>query len=233
MSTAARGLLCIPTLTARLSHRRVIFLWVTGRTMGLGRELLALWGYRRVDELVWVKTNQLRRLICTGRTGHWLNHTKEHCLIGVKGEPRLNLNVDCDVLVSEIRETSRKPDEIYPLIERCVSPGAGSQCHASSPVPGFVCPPHRCGARSVCSEGRRLEIFAREHNLRPGWVSLGNQLPYSTILDPHIIERFNKRYPTHPYVPPEEARRRHMEQLRREQEAREEEELAANAPDEG
>lgn len=30
--------------------------------------------------------------------------------------------VDCDVLVSEVRETSRKPDEMYPLLER-LSPG--------------------------------------------------------------------------------------------------------------
>ena len=42
-------------------------------------------GYERVDELIWVKTNQLQRLIRTGRTGHWLNHGKEHCLVGVKG----------------------------------------------------------------------------------------------------------------------------------------------------
>ena len=50
----------------------ILCLWVTGRAMELGRELIALWGYKRVDELVWVKTNQLQRLIRTGRTGHWL-----------------------------------------------------------------------------------------------------------------------------------------------------------------
>ena len=67
--------------------------------MELGRELLRLWGYKRVDELIWVKTNQLQRLIRTGRTGHWLNHGKEHCLVGIKGEPKnLNRGLDCDVL---------------------------------------------------------------------------------------------------------------------------------------
>ncbi len=70
--------------------------------MELGRECLALWGYKRVDELIWVKTNQLQRLIRTGRTGHWLNHSKEHCLVGVKGCPQINRNLDCDVLVSEV-----------------------------------------------------------------------------------------------------------------------------------
>lgn len=40
--------------------------------MELGRELFQQWGYKRVDELVWVKVSQLGRLIRTGRTGHWL-----------------------------------------------------------------------------------------------------------------------------------------------------------------
>ena len=29
-----------------------------------------------MDEVIWVKTNQLQRIIRTGRTGHWLNHGK-------------------------------------------------------------------------------------------------------------------------------------------------------------
>lgn len=67
----------IPTL----QDDGLIFLWVTGRAMELGRECLKLWGYERVDEIIWVKTNQLQRIIRTGRTGHWLNHGKEHCLV--------------------------------------------------------------------------------------------------------------------------------------------------------
>ena len=120
--------------------------------MELGRELLRLWGYKRVDELIWVKTNQLQRLIRTGRTGHWLNHGKEHCLVGIKGEPKnLNRGLDCDVLgellkiskiflkffsVAEVRDTSHKPDEIYGIIER-LSPGS-----------------------------RKLELFGRMHNVQ-------------------------------------------------------------------
>ena len=143
----------------------VIFLWVTGRATELARECLELWGYERKEELVWIKTNQLQRLIRTGRTGHWLNHSKEHCLIGYKGNPKLNKGVDCDVLVSEVRETSRKPDEIYELIER-MKPG-----------------------------GRKLELFARSHNRRKGWVSLGNQLPGIYFVEEDMIERFNKAFP--------------------------------------
>ena len=102
----------------------LIFLWVTGRAMELGRECLKLWGYDRVDEIIWVKTNQLQRIIRTGRTGHWINHGKEHCLVGLKGgkDMKLNRGLDCDVIVAEVRATSHKPDEIYGIIER-LSPG--------------------------------------------------------------------------------------------------------------
>lgn len=63
-----------------------------------------------------MKTNQLQRIIRTGRTGHWLNHSKEHCLVGIKGNPLVNRNIDTDVIVAEVRETSRKPDEVHSLL---------------------------------------------------------------------------------------------------------------------
>ncbi|KAA0052976.1 N6-adenosine-methyltransferase MT-A70-like [Cucumis melo var. makuwa] len=143
----------------------LIFLWVTGRAMELGRECLELWGYKRVEELIWVKTNQLQRIIRTGRTGHWLNHSKEHCLVGIKGNPEVNRNIDTDVVVAEVRETSRKPDEMYPLLER-ISPRT-----------------------------RKLELFARMHNTHAGWISLGNQLSGVRLVDEGLRARFKAAYP--------------------------------------
>ncbi|MEE6524217.1 hypothetical protein FKM82_023560 [Ascaphus truei] len=67
---------CMRGAGADMPCRRLHF-----RAMELGRECLKLWGYERVDEIIWVKTNQLQRIIRTGRTGHWLNHGKEHCLV--------------------------------------------------------------------------------------------------------------------------------------------------------
>ncbi|EPQ27535.1 uncharacterized protein PFL1_05073 [Pseudozyma flocculosa PF-1] len=67
-----------------LQDEGLLFLWTTGRAMELGRELLGHWGYTRIDELIWIKVGQTQRLIRTGRTGHHLNHTKEHCLVGAK-----------------------------------------------------------------------------------------------------------------------------------------------------
>ncbi|XP_076885176.1 putative N(6)-adenosine-methyltransferase MT-A70-like [Bidens hawaiensis] len=153
----------------------LIFLWVTGRAMELGRECLELWGYQRVEEIIWVKTNQLQRIIRTGRTGHWLNHSKEHCLVGIKGDPIVNRNIDTDVIVAEVRETSRKPDEMYPLLER-ISPRT-----------------------------RKLELFARMHNTHAGWMSLGNQLSGARLVDEGLRARFKAAYPeveVQPQSPP-------------------------------
>ena len=149
----------------KLQDEGLIFLWVTGRAMELGRECLKIWGYERVDEIIWVKTNQLQRIIRTGRTGHWLNHGKEHCLVGLKGPIKLNRGLDCDVIVAEVRATSHKPDEIYGIIER-LSPGT-----------------------------RKIELFGRPHNVQPNWVTLGNQLDGVVIHSDDMLERWNSVYP--------------------------------------
>ncbi|KAI9001259.1 MT-A70-domain-containing protein [Trametes punicea] len=168
-----------------LQDEGLLFLWVTGRAMEVGRECMRHWGYTRVDEVVWVKTNQLQRVIRTGRTGHWLNHTKEHMLVGVKTVtdehgnlkfPKwVNRGLDTDVIVSEVRETSRKPDEVYGMIER------------------------------MCPGGRKIEIFGRKHNTRPGWLTLGNQLGNDQIYEEDLRERIKARYPERQLNPPPNA----------------------------
>lgn len=161
---------CMPI--QHLQDSGFIFFWVTGRAMELGRELLRHWGYDRVDELVWVKVGQTQRLIRTGRTGHWLNHTKEHCLVGAKNlataaggsqmPPWAHLGLDSDVLISEVRDTSRKPDELYGMIER------------------------------LCPGGRKLELFGRRHNARTGWLTVGNQLKGDVIVSRRCFARCRK-----------------------------------------
>lgn len=61
--------------------------------MELGRECLNLWGYERVDEIIWVKTNQLQRIIRTGRTGHWLNHGRNTAWLVSKEIPKASTRV--------------------------------------------------------------------------------------------------------------------------------------------
>lgn len=132
---------------AELQDEGILLLWVTGRSIEIGRKALDRWGYTVSDEVIWIKLNQLRRTIVTGRTGHWLNHSKEHLLLGIKGNPVwLNRKVDSDIIVSGTRETLRKPDELYGMVERMVG-----------------------------RHSRKLEIFGRDHNIRPGWFSKYNR----------------------------------------------------------
>jgi mRNA (2'-O-methyladenosine-N6-)-methyltransferase len=143
------------------------FLWATSRTVELARDCLRLWGYMRADEIIWVKTNQVGGIVRSGRTGHWLNHSKEHCLVGIKGDVGWS-NVgkyrqDCDVIVSPVRENSRKPDEVYDIIERIV------------------------GRDRLC-----VELFGRNHNRRNGWLTLGNQLDDTRIFHPELARRFSE-----------------------------------------
>ncbi|KAI9359574.1 MT-A70-domain-containing protein [Zopfochytrium polystomum] len=145
----------------------LLFLWVTGRAMEVARDCLKYWGYRRVDEIVWIKTNQAQRIIRTGRTGHWMNHSKVLTENDYKmgNFTKYNPGLDGDVLVAEVRETSRKPDEIYCIIER------------------------------LCPGVPKLEIFGRQHNTREGWLTLGNQLQGSCVHDPKIRASVSARYP--------------------------------------
>ena len=42
-----------------LQDEGLLFLRVTVRALEVGRECMRFWGYTRVDEVVWVKTNQV------------------------------------------------------------------------------------------------------------------------------------------------------------------------------
>ena len=46
-----------------LQDEGLLFLWVTGRAMEVGRECMRVWGYTRVDEVIWVKTNQVHNFV--------------------------------------------------------------------------------------------------------------------------------------------------------------------------
>ncbi|EIW76676.1 MT-A70-domain-containing protein, partial [Coniophora puteana RWD-64-598 SS2] len=143
----------IPALAADPSF---VFMWVgsgAGEGLERGREILAKWGYRRCEDVVWVKTNHTtnRGPGTDPPTTSLLTRTKQHCLMGIKGTVRrstdswfVHCNVDTDVIIWEgdSADPTRKPPEMYTLIE------------------------------NFCLGTRRLEIFGRARSsLRRGWVS--------------------------------------------------------------
>jgi mRNA (2'-O-methyladenosine-N6-)-methyltransferase len=78
--------------------------------------------YKFIDEVTWVKTNQINATVSTGRTGHWLNHLKEACIIGIKGSPKFSQKIDLNMLSEMIREASHKPDGVSFLPFSCIKP---------------------------------------------------------------------------------------------------------------
>jgi len=135
-----------------------------------------------------VKTNQLQRIIRTGRTGHWLNHSKEHCLVGIKGNPLVNRNIDTDVIVAEVRETSRKPDEVlnfylaticclqkhrlmlaFPPTKLHISQGKTENLRTGLMFQICFVQMYAMLER-ISPRTRKLELFARMHNTQAGCV---------------------------------------------------------------
>uniref|UniRef100_A0A7S0NXZ0 Uncharacterized protein n=1 Tax=Calcidiscus leptoporus TaxID=127549 RepID=A0A7S0NXZ0_9EUKA len=135
------------------------FLWSgSGVSLQWGRACLRKWGYRRCEDISWIKSNRE-----TGKNINFLpdsvvTPTTEHCLVGIKGTVRRNYdghiihaNVDTDVMLSEEPPygSTEKPTELYSIIE------------------------HFCNCR------RRLELFGEDHNLRRGWLTLGKDISSS------------------------------------------------------
>lgn len=107
-----------------------LWLWVgtgqSGNGIGLeqGRQLLAHWGYRRCEDIVWLKTNHSTP--DSLEQDHLFHPSLEHCLMGIKGTVRrstdpwfVHCNVDTDLLVWEGDRLDQelKPPELQSLIE--------------------------------------------------------------------------------------------------------------------
>ncbi|KAG0148997.1 hypothetical protein CROQUDRAFT_360161 [Cronartium quercuum f. sp. fusiforme G11] len=159
-----------------------IFLWCgTGQGRGLeqGRALLAKWGYRKCEDLVWVKTNHDRSrsegLERDSKTKTVFTPTKEHCLMGIRGTVRrstdghfVNCNVDTDVIVADADpiDPLHKPVELYHLIE------------------------------NFCLGHRRLELFGSKRSLRRGWLTIGNQCaPDVQVQDDSLVSVADRPIP--------------------------------------
>jgi mRNA (2'-O-methyladenosine-N6-)-methyltransferase len=144
------GLLCVWTINAK-------YAWTI--------QQMQQWGYDLVDEIVWVKMTVNRRIAKSH--GYYLQHAKEVCLVGLKGEEpaALRRGVISDIIWSKRRGQSQKPDDIYQIIEDL--------------VPG----------------GRFLEIFGRKNNLRDHWVTIGNEVTGQNHLIDKIEEETAKQAP--------------------------------------
>jgi len=131
-----------------LSKKGFCFLWVLNCQLEFGQKCLQKWGYDLIDQIIWVKTKNNSKVAITH--GYYFLHSYEICLVGYKTVPGENVEfvprVSNNVIFADINGKSEKPAEIYSIIE-LMMPGA-----------------------------KKIELFARNNNLRHGWFSLGNEL---------------------------------------------------------
>jgi len=101
-----------------------LLIWVINSKMTLALEMFDQWGYDVVDSVDWVKMTVNRRL-ASGH-GYYLQHAFETCLIGSKGSKPKGFNENHnvpDVIYSQRRGQSQKPEEIYEYCEELVENG--------------------------------------------------------------------------------------------------------------
>lgn len=89
-----------------------LFLWVTYPILPNCIETLKKWGFRYVTvAFTWIKTNKNNGQPFVG-LGNWTRANAEICLLGIRGKLQRKSKKVRQVILSPLREHSRKPDEI-------------------------------------------------------------------------------------------------------------------------
>ena len=90
----------------------ICFLWIVGGPAGrkAGEEVLKAWGFNYVDELIGIKLYM--------GLGQRTRHAYEVCLVGEKGKMPVDSHAQINWLFFPKQEHSKKPEEMYAIIER-------------------------------------------------------------------------------------------------------------------
>jgi N6-adenosine-specific RNA methylase IME4 len=120
----------VPKLAAAKSH---LYLWVPNALLQDGLKVMEAWGFTYKSNLVWYKIRKDGGPDGRG-VGFYFRNVTELLLFGVRGSMRTLKpgRTQVNLLSTRKREHSRKPDEIYDLIEGC-SPGPFLELFARFP----------------------------------------------------------------------------------------------------
>ena len=101
-----------------------LYLWVPNALLPDGIEVLKAWGFEYKGNIIWEKVRKDGGPDGRG-VGFYFRNVTEMLLFGVKGNNNRTLppaRSQVNLIRTQKREHSRKPDEIIPIIESC-SPG--------------------------------------------------------------------------------------------------------------
>ncbi|MEW6488048.1 MAG: MT-A70 family methyltransferase [Thermodesulfobacteriota bacterium] len=124
----------VPRLAAARSH---LYLWVPNALLQEGLAVMAAWGFTYKSNLVWYKVRKDGGPDGRG-VGFYFRNVTELVLFGVRGSMRTLQpgRTQVNLFLTRKREHSRKPDELYELVEAC-SPGPYLELFARFPRPGW------------------------------------------------------------------------------------------------
>src|SRR5215469_12290275 len=125
----------VADLSADTSH---LYLWVPNALLPEGLAVMQAWGFKYKSNLIWHKIR--KDMGSDGRgVGFYFRNVTEVVLFGVRGKNARTLapgRRQVNYIASRKREHSRKPDELYPIIEAC-SPGPYLELFARGARPGW------------------------------------------------------------------------------------------------
>lgn len=116
-------ILSLPVESA-LNETAHLYLWVPNALLPEGLRVLEAWGFHYKSNIVWHKIRKDGGPDGRG-VGFYFRNVTELILFGVRGPNARTLapgRRQVNFIATQKREHSRKPDELYPIIEAC-SPG--------------------------------------------------------------------------------------------------------------
>jgi N6-adenosine-specific RNA methylase IME4 len=117
-----------------------LYLWVPNALLPEGLAVLRAWGFTYKSNIVWHKLRKDGGSDGRG-VGFYFRNVTELLLFGVRGKNARTLapgRRQVNYIGTRKREHSRKPDEVFPIIESC-SPGPRLELFARGSREGWVC----------------------------------------------------------------------------------------------
>jgi N6-adenosine-specific RNA methylase IME4 len=137
---------CLPVanIVTPMAH---LYLWVPNALLAEGLAVMAAWGFTYKSNIVWHKVRKDGGPDGRG-VGFYFRNVTELVLFGVRGKNARTLapgRRQVNFIATRKREHSRKPDELYPIIEAC-SPGPYVELFARGARPRWKAWGNQAGA---------------------------------------------------------------------------------------
>lgn len=115
--------ICAIPVAVAAEDKSHLYLWVPNALLAEGLEVMRAWGFSYKANIVWHKVRKDGGPDGRG-VGFYFRNTTELVLFGIRGSMRTLApgRRQVNIIRSQKREHSRKPDELYQVIEAC-SPG--------------------------------------------------------------------------------------------------------------